>query len=58
MRLISKISGDRRGVSAVEYALLAGTIGLVLFEVLQTPAMVLADIFNRFVFGSGGATGN
>lgn len=46
-----KIFADRRGVTSVEYALMAGAIALVLVEVLQVP-MQLAGDYAAQVFNS------
>jgi Flp pilus assembly pilin Flp len=48
---------DRRGVTSLEYALLAGAIALVLFEVLQAPANALGDLLAQMFSGPGGHTG-
>ena len=50
---------DRRAVSSFEYALLAATIGLVLLEVLQTPAESNGNAIMNFyhAWGGHGSTG-
>ncbi len=48
---------DRRGVTSLEYALLAAAIALVLFEVLQAPADALGDLLGSLFSGPGGHTG-
>jgi Flp pilus assembly pilin Flp len=46
---------DRRGVSAIEYALLAAVLCLALHAVLQAPAHALVDAFNSLLSGNSGA---
>ena len=48
-----KLLTDRRGVTSIEYALLAASIALVLFEVLQVPAEALGSVFVQLFEGFG-----
>jgi len=43
-------------VTSFEYALLAGAIALVLFEVLQAPANALGALVGQLFGGPGGHT--
>ena len=49
---------DRRAVTSLEYALLAGAIALVLFEVLQAPANALGALLTQLFSGPGGHGGS
>jgi hypothetical protein len=45
---------DRRAVSSFEYALLAGALAFVFFEVLQMPAEALGNVITGLLAGVGG----
>jgi Flp pilus assembly pilin Flp len=49
-----RILTDRRAVTSFEYALLAGALAFVLFEVMQMPAEALGSIITGLYAGVGG----
>ncbi len=51
---MSRMVRDRRGVTSLEYALVAGAIALVLFEVLQVPANDISEFVGRLLAAWGG----
>jgi Flp pilus assembly pilin Flp len=55
--MLGKLLSDRRAVTSFEYALLAGAIALVLFEVLQAPADALSGVLSQMFSGPGGHGG-
>jgi Flp pilus assembly pilin Flp len=55
--MLLRLLPDRRAVTSFEYALLAGAIALVLFEVLQAPATALSDVLSQLFSGAGGHGG-
>jgi len=55
--MLRRLLSDRRAVTSFEYALLAGAIALVLFEVLQAPADALSGLLGQLFSGPGGHTG-
>jgi Flp pilus assembly pilin Flp len=55
--MLLQLLTDRRAVTSFEYALLAGAIALVLFEVLQAPANALTSLLGELFSGPGGHGG-
>jgi Flp pilus assembly pilin Flp len=56
---VPKIITDRRAVTSLEYALIAGALALVLVEVLQVPMQLVGDLVSHAVAslnGSGAST--
>jgi Flp pilus assembly pilin Flp len=51
MLVMPKILANRRAVTSLEYALVAGALALVLFEVMQAPAHALGEVISH-LFGS------
>ena len=56
--MLRRLLTDRRAVTSFEYALLAGAIALVLFEVLQAPADALGSVLSQMFSGPGGHGGS
>jgi Flp pilus assembly pilin Flp len=51
---VPRMFTDRRAVTSFEYALLAGALALVLFEVMQMPAEALGNVVTSLFMGVGG----
>jgi Flp pilus assembly pilin Flp len=51
-----KFLTDRRGITSLEYAVVAASMAIVLIEVLQVPLQALANALGS-VFGGGGGGG-
>jgi len=49
-----KVSFDRSAVTSIEYAMVAGALAFVLFEVMQMPAEALANVVTGLFAGVGG----
>ena len=52
-----KFATDRRGVTSLEYALLAAALAVVLLQVLQVPAQSIGDVVTSLLASTGGASG-
>jgi Flp pilus assembly pilin Flp len=49
-----KVLLDRRAVTSIEYAMVAGALAFVLFEVMQAPAHALGAVLENLFGGAGG----
>jgi Flp pilus assembly pilin Flp len=47
MTLIQRFAGDRRGVTLIEYALIAALVAIASFAILQTMGTQLCGLYSR-----------
>jgi pilus assembly protein Flp/PilA len=47
MQCIQQFTGDRRGVTMIEYALIAALVAMVAFAILQTMGSSLSKLYGK-----------
>jgi Flp pilus assembly pilin Flp len=45
--LLRRLAVDRKGVTALEYGIIAGVLGLVLIKIFQSFGSTLTTLFNK-----------